>query len=100
METALTRAEALLEDRETQLHSSEAKVAILQAEVEQVHHSLEEMEQRQASLLLSRQSEGFRILHLVWQTAQRRLTFEGFFTWRACVIDRAAWRLGMARRAA
>ena len=47
-----------------------------------------------------RQSEGFRILRTAVRNARSKLFFEGFFTWRACVIDRAAWRLGMARRAA
>jgi len=100
MEDALNRAEAILEDRDVDLNRAETRVAILEAEVEQVQHSMEEMQDRQAALILARQSEGFRILRTAVRNARSKLFFEGFFTWRACVIDRAAWRLGMARRAA
>merc|ERR1712072_1562185 len=100
METTLLSCEAALEDRERDLQRSETQVAILQAEVEQVHSTLQDTENLRTSHILARQSEGFRVLNTALTLVRRRRAIEGFFTWRACVIDRAAWRLGMARRAA
>jgi len=100
MEAALLRAEADLEERDMALQSAETKVAILQAEVEQAHSDLEETENLRSSHILARRAEGFRILDSLLSRCRRQFIFEGFFMWRACVIDRAAWRLGMARRAA
>ena len=51
-------------------------------------------------LSLSRQHEGFRIVGNMLHTAQLGCITTGFWRWRAAVLDLAAWRLGLARRAA
>jgi len=99
MSEALHRSEILIEEQQPRLDRAEGKVAILQAEVEQVHNALRETEDQRREIRLTRTSEGFRIIDALLRLSLRQRLFEGFFFYRACVLDRAAWRLGMARRA-
>jgi len=97
---ALLRTEEDLQEQAPRLERAEMRVAILEAEVETVHKQLEEMGLERLQLSLSRQHEGFRIVDHMLYTVQRGRITEGFWRWRSVVLDRGAWRLGLARRCA
>ena len=97
---ALLRTEEELQNQGPRLQRAEMRVAILEAELETVRIQVEEAERRSLQLELSRQAEGFRVTrHLLLYRSRQRL-FDGFYRWRASVLDRVCWRLGLARRSA
>ena len=93
--------EALLENEEQtdEIERQQQMLEILQAELENMQGRAADTERLRDRAVQMSQKEGARLLFYFFSRLVTRSMVFGFSLWRGAVIDRASWRLGMARRA-
>lgn len=95
----LEDVKGMAQEQAEQIERQAAMLEILQAELEVMQKREYDTGMLWKSYLKTRQAEACRIICVLYDRDRERILISGFNLWRGVVIDRASFRLGMARRA-